>query len=117
MLRVPVDILAIKEWLRWTIFIGIILSLVMLFFTWRLALGGFATFNAIGWIAGRFFAKEFELTTVKQLTEKLARENYSKARRNSSRINKAEIAQKVKELFQYDLHWAGITLTRESTFD
>jgi len=36
----PINILGIKEWLGWTIFIGVILSLVMFFFSWRLALGG-----------------------------------------------------------------------------
>ena len=77
-LGMPVDILDIREWLQWTVFAGVILSLIMLFFTWRLGLGGLASFMAVGWTANKFFAKELELATVGQLAQKLAREKLSK---------------------------------------
>lgn len=115
-LEMPVDILDIREWLGWTIFGGVVLSLIMVFFTWYMGLGGLATFIGVGRIASKYFAKEFELATVGQLAEKLARENYRRSRRDSSTINRNEIAQKVRELFEHDLDWADITLTRESAF-
>jgi len=88
----------------------------MFFFRWELALGGLVTFIAIGWTANKFFAKELELVTVGQLAEKLTRENYRKSRRDSSTINRNEIAQKVRELFQHDLGLESSVLTREATF-
>ena len=113
---ISVDMLDIKKWLGRTIFIGIISSLVMFFFRWEFALGGLVAFIAIGWTANKFFAKELKLTTVGQLAEKLTRENYRKSRRDSATINRNEIAQKVKELFQHDLGLESSVLTREATF-
>ena len=101
-LGIPIDILDIKAWLGWTIFIGLILSLIMFFFKWQFALYGLAFFIIVGWTANKFFATELELLTVRQLAEKLSRENYLKARRNPSTINRNEIAQKVKEIFSKD---------------
>ena len=45
------------------------------------ALAGLLLFIAVGWTANKFFAKEFEIKTLRQLTEKLARENYVAVRR------------------------------------
>ena len=115
-LGMPVDILDIKTWLGWTIFIGIIASPIMFFFKWQFALGGLILFIAVGWAANKFFAKEFELKTVRQLTEKLARENYKKSRCNPATVNKNEIAIKVKELFRADLDLDDTVLTRQATF-
>ena len=115
-LSMPIDILDIKSWLGWTIFIGITGSLIMFFFNWELALSGLTFFIAISWTAYKFFAKEFKLTTVRQLTEKVTRENYLKSRRNSSTINRNEISQKVKDFFSKELDLEEEELTRESTF-
>ena len=110
------DILDIKAWLGWAIFIGIAGSLILFFFNWKLALSGLTFFLAISWIAYEFFAKEFKLATVGQLTEKLTRENYLKSRRNSSTINRNEISQKVKEFFSKELDLEEEVLTRQATF-
>lgn len=111
-----VDILDIKAWLGWTIFIGIAGSLIMFFFNWKFALSGLTFFTAISWTAYKFFAKEFKLATVGQLTEKLTRENYLKSRRNSSTINRNEISKKVKEFFSNELDLEEGALTRQATF-
>jgi len=115
-LGMPVDILDIKAWLGWTIFIGIVASLIMFFFKWQLALGGLLFFIAVGWTAYKFFAKEFELKTARQLSEKLTRENYLKSRRNPTTVNRSEIADKVKELFKNNLDLEDTALTRQATF-
>jgi len=117
LLGIPVDILGTKKWLRAVILIGIAVSLGMFFFRWQIALCGLVLFNIIGWVAKKFFAGRFELSTVGQLTEKLTREYYRKSRRNGSTINRVEVAQTIKDLFQHNLDWACLTLTRESTFD
>ncbi len=115
-LDMPVAILDIKAWIGWTIFIGIIGSLIMFFFKWQVALCSLVIFIAVGWIANKFFAKEFVLTTVGQVAEKLARENYLKSRRNSSTINRNEISKKVKDIFSKELDLAEETLTKQATF-
>jgi acyl carrier protein len=115
-LGMPINIMTIKSWLRWTIFIGIVASLIMFFFEWEFALIGLVTFLTISWISYNFFATEFQLATVGQLTEKITRENYLQSRRNGSTANRNEIAQKVKEIFQHDLDLESSALTKEATF-
>ena len=109
-------LLDIKEWIGWTIFIGIILSIITFFFNWQIALIGLVFFIVVGWTTNKFFAKELYPITVGQLAEKLSRENYFKARRNSATVNRNEIAQKVKELFSKDLELEESALTRQATF-
>ena len=108
------DILEIKEWLKWTYLVGIIISLVMFFFKWQYALSGLAFFSFLGWTMNKFFATEIAPQTVGQFAEKFARENYLKARRNSVTINRIEIAKKVKELFKTDLGLEDKVLTKEA---
>jgi len=115
-LGIPIDILDIKTWLGWTIFIGLTLSVIMFFFKWQFALYGLSFFIIMGWTANKFFATELELLTIRQLAEKLSRENYLKARRNPSTINRNEIAQKVKEIFSKDFDLDEQVLTRQATF-
>jgi hypothetical protein len=116
-LGMPVDILDTKAWIGWTIVIGIVLSLFMFFFKWQFALSGFVFFIVVGWTTNKFFAKEFELTTVGQLAKKLARENYLKSRRDSSTINRKEIAQKVTDFFSKELALEEEVLTKQATFE
>ncbi|MEX6690875.1 hypothetical protein QTN47_25425 [Danxiaibacter flavus] len=110
------DILEIKEWLKWTYFVGVIISLLIFFFKWQYALSGLAFFSFSGWTASKFFATEIATQTVGQLAEKISKENYLKARRNRATINRIEIAKKVKELFKTDLCLEDKVLTREATF-
>ncbi|MEZ0539463.1 hypothetical protein [Fibrella arboris] len=46
-------------------------------------------------------ARQFSVQTVGELAEKLAREHYTKMRRDSCTVNKQEIAEQIKQLF-YD---------------
>lgn len=69
-----------------------------------------------GWATIKFFATELEVRTVRQLAEKLSREDYLKVRRNSATANSNEIVQKVKEIFSKDLDLEESILTRQATF-
>jgi hypothetical protein len=102
-LGIPFTILDIKSWLGWTIIIGIVASLILFFFKWQLALSGLLFFIAVGWTANKFFAKEFELKTVRQLTEKLVRENYVDIRRNKGTINRQEVLKVIIDTFSNEL--------------
>jgi hypothetical protein len=115
-LGTPIDILDIKSWMGWTIFIGIVASLIMFFFKWQLALSGLLFFITIGWIATKFFAKEFRLKTVRQLTEKLFRENYVDIRRKKGTINRHEILKIIIDTFSNDLDIDKAYLTKNDKF-
>ena len=115
-LGIPFGILDIKSWLGWTIFIGIVASLVTFFFRWQLALSGLLFFIGVGWTANNFFAKEFELKTVRQLTEKLARENYVDIRRTKGTINRQEILKVIIDTFSNDLDTDKAYLTKNDKF-
>jgi hypothetical protein len=109
--------LEMRSWFGWAIFAVIVLSLAAFFFNWRVALGGLACAVLVNWIANRFFANELASMTVGQLAEKLAKENYLKARRNPTTINRSEIEQKVRALFSEALHLEESLLSRDATFN
>jgi len=115
-LGIPFAILDIKSWLGWTIFIGIVASLITFFFKWQLGLSGLLFFIAVGWIANKFFAKEFELKTVRQLTEKLVRENYVDIRRRKGTINRTEILKVIIDTFSNELDIDKAYLTKNDKF-
>ena len=115
-LGLPLDILDIKSWLGWTIFIGIVASLIMFFIKWQLATSGLLFFIAVGWTANKFFAKELEIKTVRQLTEQLARENYVAVRRKKGTINRQEILKIITDTFSNDLDIDKAYLTRNDKF-
>ncbi|MFT3679059.1 MAG: hypothetical protein QM791_02230 [Ferruginibacter sp.] len=115
-LNIKLKILDIKSWLGWTIFVGIVASLITFFFKWQFAITGLLFFIAVGWIAFKFFAKEFELTTVRQLTEKLATENYVDVRRRKGTINRQEILKVIIDTFSNDLGIDKTYLTRNDKF-
>lgn len=112
----PIVILGVKQWVAWVWFIGLIASLITFFFSWLLALCALAFFLAFGWVANKFFAKELLVSTVGELSEKLTRENYRKARRKSSTVNRDEIAQVVKEIFNNEFDLEEELLTRQTRF-
>ena len=115
-LGITLNILDIKSWLGWTIFVGIVVSLVMFFFKWEFALTGLLFFITAGWTANKFFAKELELPTVRQLTEKLTRENYIDVRRVKGTINRQEILKVIIDTFNKDLDIDKAYLTRDDKF-
>lgn len=115
-LGITLNILDIKSWLGWTIFNGIVASLITCFFKWQFALTGLLFFIAVGWTANKFFATEFELATVRQLTEKLARENYVDIRRTKGTINRQEILKIIIDSFSNDLDIDKAYLTRNDKF-
>jgi hypothetical protein len=115
-LGLPLNILDIKSWLGWTIFIGIVASLIMFFFKWQFAVSGLLLFITVGWTANKFFAKELDIKTVRQLTEKLVRENYVAVRRTKGTINRQEILKLITDTFSHDLDIDKTYLTRDNKF-
>jgi len=115
-LGLPLNILDIKSWLGWTIFIGIVASLIMFFIKWQFAVSSLLFFITVGWTANKFFAKELDIKTVRQLTEKLVRENYVTVRRTKGTINREEILKLITDTFSHDLDIDKAYLTRDNKF-
>ena len=109
-----VDILTMKTWLALTIFVGFILSLIAFFFNWQYAVAGLTFFTLFTWIASEF-SKELSVTTVRQLTEKISREHYSIARRQSGTMNRNEIVKTIQDVFIADHLLDREHLTKEAT--
>jgi len=108
--------LYIKAWLANIILVVGILSMIAFFLDWRIALSGLSTIVVTGILANRFFATDVEHITVGQLAEKFSREHYLKARRNPETVNRAEIEQKIRQLFSDKLGLDESVLTREATW-
>nr|WP_067059953.1 hypothetical protein [Mucilaginibacter sp. L294] len=66
-------------------------------------------------LAGKF-GKELKVKTLGDLSEKIAREHYLKCRRDASTINRAEVAEKVKELFAEYLDVEPASLKKQARF-
>ena len=96
-----VDILGMKIWLSLTLAAGFILSLFAFFFSWQYAVAGLTFFTLVTWTANKF-SKELNVSTVRELTEKISREHYSLARRQSGTVNKNEIVKTIQDVFIAD---------------
>ena len=115
-LGVPVNILDIPKSWGWIILTGVIISLGFFFIQWQYAVVGLIFFLTSGIVANRYFARELELLTVRELVEKISRENYFKVRRNQQNLNRVEIEKIVISLFSGELYLEKTSLTREATF-
>ncbi|TAD92633.1 MAG: hypothetical protein EAY75_02085 [Bacteroidetes bacterium] len=103
-----------KTWLAVTIFIGFILSLIAFFFSWQVAVSGLTFLTLFTWTVSKF-SKELEISTVGELSEKIARENYSLVRRHSDTVNRNEIVKTIQDVFIADHLIDREHLTKEAT--
>lgn len=65
-------------------------------------IAGFAV-ALITLFTARKLARQFTVQTVGELAEKLAREHYTKVRRDSCTVNKSELTDQIRQLFHTDL--------------
>ncbi len=96
-----VDILSMKTWLALTIAASFIVSLIAFFFSWQYTVADLTFFTLVTWAANKF-SKELNLSTVRDLTEKISREHYSLVRRQSGTMNRNEIAKTIQDVFIAD---------------
>jgi hypothetical protein len=108
------NLLQPKQWVIGLFALALIVSFVGLFYNWQIAAAGCLA-SVLGLKLAGKFGKEIHLKTVGDLANKISRESYMKARRNST-VNKNEIEQKVRELFANDLGLQPILIRRESQF-
>jgi len=108
------NLLQPKQWVIGLFALTLIASLIGLFYNWQIAAAGCLA-SVLGLKLAGKFGKEIHLKTVGDLANKISRESYVKARRNST-VNKNEIEQRVRELFANDLGLQPILIGRESQF-
>ena len=91
-------------------------SIAYIFIDWRIGFTGIFLYIVTNVIANRS-ANEIPSQNLKQLVQKITRENYRKSRRNPATINRSEIVEQVKALFVNDLILESSVLHRKATFD
>lgn len=108
-----VDILSMKTSLVLTLAASFIISLIAFFFSWQYAVAGLTVFTIVTWTANKF-SKELNVSTVRELTEKISREHYLLARRQSGTMNRNEIVKTIQDIFIADHLLDREHLTREA---
>lgn len=93
-----------------------ILSLVATYFNWQIGMAGLTAFAAGSYMAMKR-GKQLAVKTVGQLAEKIAREHYLKCRRDAATVNRKEVNQKIRELFQHDLDLDASVLKSGASFN
>ncbi|MCZ8145773.1 hypothetical protein [Flavobacterium sp.] len=109
------NILRAPNWITATLTITLLVSLVMVFFSGRIGTAGIIISICCLWLSSRF-GKEFDVKTVREVVEKMTRENYLKSRRDPTTFNKTEIEAVLINWFAEDLELEKSGLTREATF-
>jgi hypothetical protein len=109
------NLLQPKQWIVWAFSLLLLASVAITFYnqTAGYISGGIAIFGLV--LAGKF-GKELKVKTLGDLSEKIAREHYLKCRRDASTVNRAEVNQKIKELFADYLDVEPSALTKEARF-
>ncbi len=98
----PLDVFGMKQWmmiLLAALFLG---SLVCFIWSDRLALLGLGSFGVLLGMA-LLTAKEFKVSTVGDLAERLSQRSYRAMRRDYASVNRKELRGKLKQLFQDEL--------------
>lgn len=98
-----------------TVFLAILLlaSFILLFVHWQYGLIGLGLSIGSFWIASKL-DNELDVATIRELSEKMTRENYVKSRRNSKTINKNELDTILEGWFIDFLGVKKTELTREA---
>ncbi|WP_412464400.1 acyl carrier protein [Flavobacterium mekongense] len=108
-------ILRAPYWVTTTLAIILIVSLVVVFFSWRVGVFGIV-FSFFGLRLSDRIGKELDLKTVGEVAKKMTRENYLKSRRNPNTFNRKEIEKLLTEWFSVNLDLEKSELTREAEF-
>ncbi len=91
-LNFKLDILKAPDFITMPLFIIGIVSFILLFFYWKIAIIGLSI-SFFGFYLCKRFGNELYLKTVKELVEKITSENYLKVRRDKNTINQKELKE------------------------
>jgi hypothetical protein len=107
--------LTYPDWLLLTFLFGLLMSFVTFFFDWKIALSGIAFF-ALALKIADLLGKDLEYDTLKDLTEKAAKEHYMALRRSKLTVNRKEIMPIIVNAFSDGLSIDKENLTPDAKF-
>ncbi len=108
-------ILRAPNWITAILFIMLLVSFIVIFFSGRIGTSGIFFCICSLWLSHKV-GKELDLETVGEVAEKMTRENYLKSRRNPNTFNRREIEKVLTEWFCENLYLEKSELTRETEF-
>lgn len=108
-------ILRPPRWITGMLAILLIASFLALFFAWQIGLPGLLLSIAGLWLTNNT-GNELVLHSVRQIAEKMTRENYLRSRRNPESFNKKEIENILTDWFSIELNLDKSKLTKEAKF-
>jgi hypothetical protein len=109
------NLLQPKQWIVWVFALILLASISLSFFNNIAGFIGIAI-SLTGLVLAGKFGKELKVKTLGDLAEQIARKHYQTCRKNASTVNRAEVAQRVKELFADYLHLEPSALKKEAKF-
>lgn len=109
------SILRPPRWITGMLAILLIASFLALFFAWQIGLPGLLLSIAGLWLTNNT-GNELVLHSVRQIAEKMTRENYLRSRRNPESFNKKEIENILTDWFSIELNLDKSKLTKEAKF-
>jgi hypothetical protein len=113
MLGFKVNALRPKHFITGALVFILLASPPVLYFNWQYGLSGLIISTLLLFVANKA-GKEFNEKTVGERAEKMTRENYVKARRNSLTANKTEIPKQIEKLLINDLGLSENEISRET---
>ena len=104
-----------RQWIVGIFILMLIGSFAECFYNWQVGITGIIISVISLKLAGKF-GKEMHLKTVGDLANKISKESYIRCKHNRCTINKAEVEQKVRDLFINELELNPITIRRKFPF-
>ena len=89
-LKMKLDIIKAPDFITTSLLIIGIVSVVLLFFYWKISLVGISI-SVLGFYLCKWFGNELKVKSVKELVEKITSENYLEVRSEKDTINKTEL--------------------------
>lgn len=114
-LGISVSFLEPPTWISTTLLLGVLASIVELFFNWRYGLVGLGS-SIWGFKIADHFGKEFAVLTVGEAAKKMARINYAKSRRDQRTLNFGEVDVLIRDCFCDKLALDPAVLTADAQF-
>lgn len=111
----PLNITGIPDFILMIISGTFFLSIVAFFFHWQTGVVGLFLFFMSWHLTGKY-CQRVEVQDIREVIERITRENYRQVRRNPDTINKHEIVPLIKSLFHHELGIEYARMTPDARF-
>jgi hypothetical protein len=111
----PLYLTGIANWAGNVLFSAFVFSLIGFLYRWQAGVAGLLLTAAGGYLLGRF-CQVPEVSTIREVVEKMTREHYRQLRRDPATANRREIVEQLQALFHHELGIAHHRLTPAARF-